>query len=43
LDLDVDGVVRGQPFGDVEVERFEMERTPRTHGTMYRGMAVKSS
>jgi ubiquinone/menaquinone biosynthesis C-methylase UbiE len=41
LDLDVEGIVRGQPFGNVEVERFEMERTPRTHGTMYRGAAVK--
>jgi hypothetical protein len=23
------------------VERFEMERVPRTHGTMYRGVATK--
>ena len=28
---------RGEPFREVEVERFEMERVPRTHGTMYRG------
>ena len=41
LDLDVEAVVRGQPFRDVKVERFVMERTPRTHGTMYRGVAVK--
>ena len=41
LDLDVEAVVRGQPFGQVEVERFEMDGLPRTHGTMYRGWAVK--
>jgi ubiquinone/menaquinone biosynthesis C-methylase UbiE len=41
LDLDVEAVVRGQPFASVSVDRFEMERTPRTHGTMYRGIAVK--
>ena len=41
LDLDVEAVVRGQPFRQFEVERFVMERTPRTHGTMYRGGAGK--
>src|SRR4051794_16609516 len=41
LDLDVEGVVRGQPFGQVEVERFEIDGLPRTHGTMYRGWAMK--
>jgi SAM-dependent methyltransferase len=41
LDLDVEGVVKSQPFRDVDLARFVMERTPRTHGTMYRGMATK--
>ena len=41
LDLDVEAVVRGQPFSQVRVARFEMEKLPRTHGTMYRGWAVK--
>ncbi len=41
LDLDVEAVVRGQPFGRVELERFEMAKLPRTHGTMYRGSALK--
>ncbi len=41
LDLDVEAVVKAQPFHRVEVERFEMERVPRTHGTMYRGFGVK--
>ena len=41
LDLDVEAVVRGQPFADVKIERFVMERSPRTYGTMYRGAAVR--
>ena len=41
LDLDIEAVVRGQPFDQVEVERFEMDGLPRTHGTMYRGTAMK--
>jgi ubiquinone/menaquinone biosynthesis C-methylase UbiE len=41
LDLDVPAIVGSQPFNDVRVERFEMERVPRTHGTMYRGVATK--
>ena len=41
LDMDIEAVVRGQPFGQVEVVRFEMEGLPRTHGTMYRGFGVK--
>jgi SAM-dependent methyltransferase len=41
LDLDVPAIVDSQPFNDVQVERFEMERMPRTHGTMYRGVATK--
>jgi ubiquinone/menaquinone biosynthesis C-methylase UbiE len=41
LDLDVDAVVRSQPFHQVTVERFLLEKAPRTHGTMYHGTAVK--
>jgi len=41
LDLDVEATVRGQPFERVEVQRFEMYGLPRTHGTMYRGSAMK--
>ena len=41
LDLDIEAVVRGQPFGQVQVERFEMDGLPKTHGTMFRGSAVK--
>src|SRR5262245_57146957 len=41
LDLDVESTVRSRPFQNVAVERFEMERMPRTHGTMYRGVATR--
>jgi ubiquinone/menaquinone biosynthesis C-methylase UbiE len=41
LDLDVPTVVGSRPFADVRVERFEMQRVPRIHGTMYRGVATK--
>jgi hypothetical protein len=41
LDLDVKAVDGEQPFREVNLDRFRLEKTPRTHGTMYRGMAVK--
>lgn len=41
LDLDVRGLVASQPFASVEMDNFYMEKTPRTHGYMYRGVAVK--
>ncbi|MGO9464249.1 MAG: class I SAM-dependent methyltransferase [Isosphaeraceae bacterium] len=41
LDVDVDAVIRSQPFRNVALERFLLDKTPRTHGSMYRGVAVK--
>jgi SAM-dependent methyltransferase len=41
LDLDVDAVIRGQPFRSVALDRFIFANTPRTHGSMYRGIATK--
>ena len=41
LDTDVPAVVARQPFADLRVDRFEMEGMPRTHGTMYRGVATR--
>jgi SAM-dependent methyltransferase len=41
LDLDVEAVVRGQPFESVSVDCFELDHAPRTHGSMYRGIAIK--
>jgi ubiquinone/menaquinone biosynthesis C-methylase UbiE len=41
LDRDVKALVAAQPFASVEVEEFYLERTPRTHGYLYRGTATK--
>jgi ubiquinone/menaquinone biosynthesis C-methylase UbiE len=41
LDVDVPALVGGQPWAKCHVDRFLMERSPRTHGTMYRGVATK--
>jgi len=41
LDVDVEALIRTGPFGDVQVERFLLENTPRVVGSMYRGVAVK--
>jgi ubiquinone/menaquinone biosynthesis C-methylase UbiE len=41
LDLDVPALVGSQPFADLAVHRFQMEQVPRTHGTMYRGLAIR--
>ncbi|HKI19871.1 MAG TPA: class I SAM-dependent methyltransferase [Isosphaeraceae bacterium] len=41
LDVDVDAVIRSQPFRTVAVDRFLFDNTPRTHGSMYRGVATK--
>ncbi len=41
LDLDIEAAVRSQPYRGLAVERVELERVPRTHGTMYRGVGVK--
>jgi SAM-dependent methyltransferase len=41
LDVDVETVIRTQRFRDVTLDRFILEKTPRTHGSMYRGVALK--
>jgi ubiquinone/menaquinone biosynthesis C-methylase UbiE len=41
LDRDMKALVATQPFASVEVEEFYLERTPRTHGYLYRGAATK--
>jgi SAM-dependent methyltransferase len=41
LDLDVRDLVNHQPFDTVEITNFYLEKTPKTHGYMYRGMARK--
>ncbi len=41
LTLDVPEVLSSQQFSFVEIDNFYMEKTPRTHGYMFRGTARK--
>lgn len=41
LDRNMKELVAARPFSFVEVEGFYLERTPRTHGYLYRGIASK--
>ena len=41
LDRDMKALVATLPFASVEVEEFYLDRTPRTHGYLYRGVAIR--
>jgi hypothetical protein len=41
LDLNVGDLFAGQGFASVEIENFYLEKTPKTHGFMYQGIATK--
>jgi ubiquinone/menaquinone biosynthesis C-methylase UbiE len=41
LDRNMKALVAAQPFQSVEVDEFDLEKTPRTHGHLYRGVAVR--
>ena len=41
LTLDVRGLLATQPFREIEIDNFYLEKTPRTHGYMFRGVARK--
>jgi len=41
LDRRIKELIAGQPFASVEVDEFYLEKVPRTHGYIYRGMARK--
>ena len=41
LDRNLKKLVAAQPFSSVEVEEFYLERTPKTHGYLYRAVATK--
>jgi ubiquinone/menaquinone biosynthesis C-methylase UbiE len=41
LDRNIKALVAAQPFAPVEVREFYVERTPRTHGYLYREVATK--
>lgn len=41
LDRDIKGLIAAQPFVVVETAESYLEKTPRTHGYLYQGHAVK--
>jgi ubiquinone/menaquinone biosynthesis C-methylase UbiE len=41
LDRRIKELVASQPFSGVEIEEFYLEKSPKTHGYLYRGMARK--
>jgi ubiquinone/menaquinone biosynthesis C-methylase UbiE len=41
LDRDIRALVTAQPFASLKIDEFYIEKTPRTHGYMYRGVATK--
>lgn len=41
LDRNIKELVVARPFSAVDVEEFYLERTPKTHGYLYRGTATK--
>ncbi len=41
LDRNIQELVKQQPFRSVELEEFYLEKTPKTHGYIYRGVAIK--
>jgi ubiquinone/menaquinone biosynthesis C-methylase UbiE len=41
LDRDMRALVSAQPFASVQMDEFYIEKTPKTHGYMYRGVATK--
>ena len=41
LDRDIERLVAGQPFATFTSEKSYLEKTPKTHGYLYQGTAVK--
>lgn len=41
LNRNMKALIAAQPFTSVEVEEFYLERMPKTHGYLYRGVATK--
>jgi ubiquinone/menaquinone biosynthesis C-methylase UbiE len=41
LDRDIRALVTASPFASVQMDEFYLEKTPRTHGYLYRGVATK--
>jgi len=43
LDRNIKQLVAAQPFSAVDCSEFYLEKMPRTHGYLYRGMATKAT
>ena len=41
LDRDIELLVCGLPFSTVEIKKYYLDRTPKTHGFLFRGIATK--
>jgi ubiquinone/menaquinone biosynthesis C-methylase UbiE len=41
LDRNMREIINAQPFASLEIDEFYIEKTPKTHGFMYRGVATK--
>jgi ubiquinone/menaquinone biosynthesis C-methylase UbiE len=41
LDRDMRKILAAQPFARLDLDEFYLEKTPRTHGYLYRGVATK--
>jgi ubiquinone/menaquinone biosynthesis C-methylase UbiE len=41
LDRNMRELIRRQPFRSADLDEFYLDRTPRTHGYLYRGVATK--
>lgn len=41
LDRDIRALVTAQPFASVQMDEFYIEKTPKTHGYIYRGVVTK--
>jgi ubiquinone/menaquinone biosynthesis C-methylase UbiE len=41
LDVDIEALVRSGAFGEVNIERFLLDRTPKIAGSMFWGVAVR--
>jgi ubiquinone/menaquinone biosynthesis C-methylase UbiE len=41
LDRPIPALVAAQPYAAVNIEEFYLEKTPKTHGYLYRGIATK--
>ena len=41
LDRNIRELIAAQPFSSVEIEEFDLEKTPKTHSHLYKGIARK--